>query len=306
LEEIEIFILCRDRPDYSRISIESVLKNSNQAKIIISDNSISNVIEKMCLVSFPNISYRKRSNLDPIAHLKVIVEESKSDYLVMFHDDDVMKENYIEKMISLFKSNDQLIAIGSNADKIDENGNVIGSFFKKSNNGLLITNKNRMLLPYMTLGKEFDEFAPFPSYIYKTKRICSEMFRTNDGGNHADLSFLLKVLNNGKIYWTYEKLIQYRVHQHNGSSVIPVIQKISLFNYIKKNIITHNESNLLLDFRFRIWLPWLKFRLKNQKKIARKELIVFKFLFFHFLKIFFTRPAVILYHFLRLLNKQFK
>lgn len=300
-EEIEIFILCRDRPYYSKLAINSVLNNSSKAKIIISDNSESDLIEKMCLEFFPDLSYRRRSNLDPISHLKVIVKEAKSEYLVMFHDDDIMKHNYLEVMLSTFKSNNEIIAIGSNAEIIDENGSVTGIFFKQKNNnkGIEITNKDNLLLPYVTLGKEFDKFAPFPSYIYKTKYISSEMFEINDGSNHADLSFLMKVLNKGKIYWTNETLIQYRIHKQNGSNSIPIIQKISLYNYLIRKEKINKKSNQMIDFRFRIWFPWLKFRLIKQITISRKERVVFIFLFTHLLKIILTRPLVIYYQFNR-------
>ena len=118
-KNIQIYILSRNRPNYLRVALDSLLKqNHSQIKfeIIVSDSSDNDDVCKMIDRDYAqkNIKYiRRNSPLRAIDHINLVVSELNSEYSVIFHDDDILHPDYMTVMSSFLSKNDAA-AIGCN------------------------------------------------------------------------------------------------------------------------------------------------------------------------------------------------
>ncbi len=233
-ERIEIYISTRNRPDTILKSLDSVLNQTyKNIEIIVSDNSTNDTTYELLInhKDFNKIKYIKRNpTFDCFSqHLNQIRKEIKTNYYMIFHDDDEMLPNMVEVLYNNIKKDSTIAAIGSNAYTI-RYGKKKGLFFK-SNHDVTIKEQDDLIYRYCS-GKEF--IAPFPSYLYNKELVGKLENIYSHGGMYSDASFLVDLLNNGKILILRKPLMNwyiYRVclsHSHNYE------QYFSLINYFQK------------------------------------------------------------------------
>ena len=97
---IEAFILTYNRKDFLKDSINSLLMQSiGDIDITIMDNgSVDGTEEfvKTLQKEHPNIYYHKRIYNDPFENMNDAVNLAKKDYMMLFHDDDILHPDYIK------------------------------------------------------------------------------------------------------------------------------------------------------------------------------------------------------------------
>jgi len=60
---LQLFVLCRNRPDFARQPIQSAARQTvNRFELVISDNSNDNSVESLVRSEFPDLEYRRRTN----------------------------------------------------------------------------------------------------------------------------------------------------------------------------------------------------------------------------------------------------
>ena len=122
---VDIYIITRNRDNYFNEAIKSILNlNYKNFNIIISDNSTNKNISNIFNKKYNNnkIKYIKRDkNFELFEHIKCVFNESESQYLVIFHDDDVLERDYLNISMKYFKDYHKICAIGVNGIIIDEN-----------------------------------------------------------------------------------------------------------------------------------------------------------------------------------------
>ena len=120
--KIQIYILSRNRPDYLKESLNSVLSQNDcgvDLEIIVSDNSSNDDVQNMIYKEYPR-SYKfkyvkRRAALSGGNHHRAIVNETTSDYVVLFHDDDILLPDYLTKVVAAISDYPNVSAIGCNA-----------------------------------------------------------------------------------------------------------------------------------------------------------------------------------------------
>ena len=118
-QNIQFYILSRNRPDYLRVTLDSLLKQNHSLikfEIIISDSSDNEDVYKMINEDYAhkNIRYIKRIGVTShMGHTQLVVSELNSEYSVIFHDDDILHPDYMTVMSSFLSKNDAA-AIGCN------------------------------------------------------------------------------------------------------------------------------------------------------------------------------------------------
>jgi hypothetical protein len=295
--KLQIYILCRDRPDYAVQAIESVIKSSTPStQVIVSDNSESDLIQNICHVKFPSIRYiRRPSPRTSAGHFKAILNEATSEYLVLFHDDDIMSANYVATLLPYIEANTLLSAVGCNAEIIDENGKATGKFFLNNlNEPLTLSNSSQFMAPYLLGNIRSKGAAPFPSYIYRRKHLKKSFVNHEHGGKYSDVSFLLKILHKSDMVWHPEPLMFYRIHKSNDSAVESITDRLSLIRYLIKHEGFDRKSLEIRCFKFTYWTIWWR----NKHKIINffipngsREKIIFRFLAFTCIKLLFSDSA---------------
>lgn len=291
--KIRLCLQTHNRPQYAILALDSLINQlNNKHEIYISDNSSNSDFYNIFIEKYsniPNIKYVfRQSNLTAIQHFNKLIEESSNfDFVMFFHDDDILFPNYLDYILkSKFLSDVNVAAIGINAFKML--GNVKTKkpiIFTKSN--ITINSKLKLVDHYFNL--EYSGAAPFPGYLYRVKSILNFNLQKDDGGKYSDLSFLIRLLEFGNIEWLCEPLMYYRLHNNNDSNFIVNEDRLALREYLKKyKLLTKNTES---DYDMTINYEKLKF---HQIKTYVFFCFVLKFLIFNIInlrihKIIFAR-----------------
>jgi glycosyltransferase involved in cell wall biosynthesis len=293
--DIRVCILTRNRYQYLRRALDSALSQKNvEISIIISDNSDkdNHETENMMMHDFNNVEYIRRS--PPISmekHFQTVLRECKEKYLIIFHDDDIMKENFIDVLLKEIKKDDKIIAVGCNAQIINDSGitnmSLMGRFRKK----IIINSAESMANYFFSLWGI--KPAPFSSYIFNARLIKAEFFNWKHGGIHFDVSFLLKAVRQNNIVWIPDCLMYYRTHANNVGGKEYINDRIGLLRYVWSHTEYARHSIVTTQYRYMAWKRWYeKYRYAKNKAHPYREKIVRKFLIATKLK-FILIPSVI-------------
>lgn len=234
--KLAVYLLSYNRPEFIDEAIQSVLNQDYlDFELIVSENSptekIYNSLKKYS--DYSKFKAIKRSpSLPVLDHFNLIINESKDyEYLMMFHDDDVMIEGCLSKLMNLIESNSELSAVCGNA-YIIENGIKTIKLISKS---LIKTETVK------TQEQLFDTYVfkklthpPFPGYIYRRNKIENLQLIDSEAGKYSDVVFLLKAIQNSHFYWTPDITMYYRLHSGNDSNQISLIQTYRLCLYLVK------------------------------------------------------------------------
>ena len=278
---IQLFILSRDRPIMLKQALESMLhqeKASAEVEIIVSDNSITDDVTTLISRDYPTNQGFKYIKRDPPLsakdHYAAVISEASEDYTVIFHDDDLMQENYIKTISSFIGSNKDVVLVGGNGIQfVDGACDDQGQRIVFTDKVLFFSTKKDFLLQYLVGSKGV---PPFPGYIYKTSALKKLDVFSLSGGKYADVVLLSEMLNFGKAVYLPNILMSYRIHSNNDSGYENIADRISLLNYISRQGIDKNNPRAAL-FRVRFWSKWI---LKQKKfhVFGWREYIVCKFI----------------------------
>lgn len=286
MEFLTIYILCYNRPDYARQSIQSVLNQTNQSfKLIVSDQSSNDAVTLMMKEEFPNVDYiRRPSTVKHLEHFNLCIEEARSDYYCLFHDDDIMYPNFVEVMHKLLLDYPTAAAYGCNA-KVERCGKLEPRlFFRSFRKHELIDSPRNMAERYFSRAQS--GIAPCPCYIYNRRLVGDSKFLV-DGGKYADVALPLDILQKGFIVWLNEPLMTYRIHHNNVSNSESLRDRLRFLGYLKKNRLILGK-NLLKDYRCSFIYKKI---VKSNKTISPKRLRVATSFLNNYRWTLYTRPS---------------
>ncbi|MEZ4814791.1 MAG: glycosyltransferase family A protein [Bdellovibrionota bacterium] len=286
--KIKAFVMCYNRPKYLAESLDSLLNQSYQnIEIIVSDNSTSNSCNEV-LKNYASNSQikiiRRCPSLPALEHFNILLKEAAdSQYFMIFHDDDVLKKEALEKMILEFQ-NPNVVAVSCNAFKL-YNNRLSQELFIQDKTTITISQPEELIRRYL---KPFPGHAPFPSYLYNSSAVQNISLSKKRGGKHSDLIFLLDLISNGKLVMLSEPLMSYRIHSGNDSNTHDLRSTFSLIRKIKKYSIS---THLINEFKFKFLL---KYYLQNKKKASIVLNWKLGILFKSTLAYFATHPLVLI------------
>lgn len=247
MSTLTLFILCRNRPDFTRLTLRSILAQTDMDfDLIISDNSTGDEVERMVNIEFPKVNYRRRvPPLPYLAHFNQCIEEAHGDYFCLFHDDDLMHPNFVRQMKLVLDAHPGAVACSSNA-QIETMGKIeTRTSFRALNRLEWITSPRDLARRYFARSQS--GIAPFPAYVYR-KRLVDDVRLPVDGGKYADVTLLLDLAARGPMVWLNETLMTYRVHGGNIGSGENLHDRLRFLAYIKKNLKVLGKD-LLADYR---------------------------------------------------------
>nr|WP_246559443.1 glycosyltransferase family 2 protein [Geoanaerobacter pelophilus] len=251
-----IYILCHNRPDFARQTIQSVLGQSSQAfELIVSDNSSNDDVGLMLGDEFPDVTYIRRAPmLQPLEHFNRCIEEAQTDYFCLFHDDDVMSQDYVEEMEKCLEAYPLAIALGCNA-KIESFGKLEArSSFRSFRQHEIIKSPQDLARRYFSGAQS--GIAPFPGYLYNRQLVADERLPV-EGGKYADVTWLLNLAGKGSVVWINKPLMTYRIHGSSDGTVESLRDRLRFLGYLKKNR-TILGNGVLSDYRSFIYKKFLK------------------------------------------------
>jgi glycosyltransferase involved in cell wall biosynthesis len=255
--KLSIVIHCHNRPAYAKVAIESALQQTNRDfKLVISDNSTNDETGDLVRTQFPQVDYRRRPpTLPAIEHFNFNIAEANTDFICLFHDDDVMTPDFVDVMLKTIESYPQAVAYSCNADIINEQGAITGACFESSSRYVVVNS------PRALAGRYFSRypngFAPFPAYIYRTSTVKTLPLNSQSAGKYSDLTWLLDLSKVGAIVWNTRKLMHYRIHATNDGGIESSKGRFKLLGYLKKNRSSVGQA-IINDYRFFLYKKFCK------------------------------------------------
>ncbi|MCP1289068.1 glycosyltransferase family 2 protein [Chromobacterium sp. S0633] len=291
LKTVDIYILSHNRPNFIAEAIDSVKKQTLQEyNLYISDNSTTDDVERIIRQQYGDVIYIRRSNsLSALAHFKTIIEESTAEFLVMFHDDDVMMPRYLETLLGIITSDNDIAAVGCNG-RILQNSRLTKTILLQKTDGIKIINSGGEL--FLQYCSPIDHVAPFPGYMYRSSKIKGLYLNSEYGGKHSDVSFLMQVAQRGKIIWSYAPLIQYRIHGSNDSSTIHIKQQASLLGFVYQNTKIQKKDHAIKIYKLKYLLHWWRCNKNSKNKVFAKRIIL-KAITLRLISAYLCRPHIL-------------
>jgi glycosyltransferase involved in cell wall biosynthesis len=286
LIKLTIFIHCHNRPAYARRTIESVLNQTNQDfRLVISDNSSNDELCSLVQSQFPDLDYRRRSpSLSALDHFNTNISEADTEFLCLFHDDDLMEPGYVDAMLKTIALYPNAVAYSCNAQIIDDEGLAIGRSFESRDAFIVIEN------PRALVGRYFSRYpngiAPFPAYIYRSDIVKRIPINAQTGGKYSDVAWLTEISKCGTIVWNSEQLLRYRIHATNDGGFESLRDRLRLLGYLKTNS-SFVGSPIINDYRFFLYKKLYQTGLVGRKFPSRYEKFFYRYLLMYRIKRFF-------------------
>jgi GT2 family glycosyltransferase len=280
-KRVQIFILSRDRVDYLRKSLQSVMDSAQHvAEVIVSDNSTNEDVRKMMELEFPSIQVIAHNPpLPALMHFNHLIDIATAEFFMLFHDDDILLPMAIEESLRALDANQIAVACAHNSQILNVNRPMVKTLMGNFLSPREIKNPVNLLSYYMEIGPIGP--AAFPSYVYRSKLVQKTRLNFEEAGKYSDVTFLVKLLQNGSLLWLPQVLMQTRIHADNDSRIENVGARMRLLRYACSHHRIPRKGSLATSYRYRIWLRWwlqhLPFLLKRP---STQRLASIKFLLY--------------------------
>lgn len=289
---VQVFVLAHNRPQLLRETLHSILSQDyDKLELIVSDNSTNDSVQQMVASEFVNqLVYQRNSPaLPPISHFNKLLKEADGDYLVLFHDDDLMLPNFVRTLLSFLEQNQNYSAAAPNAYLRLENRQTKRAFYPMAPPVYDVINGTEMARHYLDVGLFR---MPFPGYMYRTDMIHGIFLNDEEGGKHADVSFLIKVAVAAPVAWIGLPLFEYRIHQGNDSWKEDVPARLKLLRFIYRATTIPKKSSLVNTYRLAFWFLWWRAGLGKRMSWRRK--VILRFLLINLLTLPLRQPILML------------
>jgi glycosyltransferase involved in cell wall biosynthesis len=271
MSTFSIFVLCHNRPDYARQTLRSILEQTDRDfRLIVSDNSSNDEVERMVKAEFPHLDYRRRvPMLFHIAHFNRCIDEAEGEYFCLFHDDDLMHPDFIKRMKQELALHPQVVACGCNA-RLETMGRM------EQRTSFRALGELEKIGSARDLGQRYfaraqSGIAPFPGYVYRRSAV-SELRLEVEGGKYTDVTWLLRLAMKGPLVWLNEPLMTYRIHGGNDGKVESPRDRLRFLRFMKRHQ-SELGRDLLADYRASfIYKPMVSSDSTARRKIARRFL----------------------------------
>lgn len=266
---VSVCIPTFNNANFIKPMLDSIIKQTyKNIEIIVVDNASTDRTREI-VESYRDgrISYQRNSEtIHCLSNWNLCIELANSEFVAIYHSDDIYDPGIIEKEIEVLNNNPFLGAVFCLDNIIDENGKFVRSGVNLPSQ--LSKNKNtgfKELFPLML--KHFPSFLIAPTFMAR-KNIFDNvgLFNTEkfgaSTGSAGDTDLWLRISQKYDIAVINERLIQRRVSIHQGSNLYSITKvtranHFSVLDYIldtqyhkdkvKNNIYNQYEFNKFID-----------------------------------------------------------
>jgi len=194
---------------YLGFAIESVLNQTyKEFELLIVDDGSSDSTKQFCekYLSDDRVKYIYQDNKGLAGARNTGIANSQGRYICFLDDDDVWKEDKLQKQVEFFEKNPNVGMIYTNLELIDEVGKIIGYQKHKANGDI-----------YKELF--FENIIDAPSSCMIKKEVFEKVGNFKEWMKSAeDYELWFRIAKEYKIYSINEPLVEYRVHQNKMST----------------------------------------------------------------------------------------
>lgn len=252
-QKVTVFLLSSNREAYIGSAIEGVLRQTyKNFQLVILDNFSTDKTEEI-VKSFSDerIHFIQRHSPVESPNYRYAFHICSTKYLVILHDDDIIEETYLEKVLKKIEEN-HFVAVSTSARIIDENGFLTGGKIKTSDD---IVYEGDMYL------EKFFSATPvsivFPTAIYE-KEYYGELenfFNISAGQARDQYIWFQTERFGGRFCMLTEPLIQYRIHSNQDSVINGGIMDLQLMDaLLNEPYYAKKMENYQENIRQRIWI----------------------------------------------------
>jgi glycosyltransferase involved in cell wall biosynthesis len=285
--KLSIVIHCHNRAAYAKYAIESALQQTNRDfKLVISDNSTNDETWDLVRAQFPQIDYHRRpSTLPAIEHFNLNIAEADTDFVCLFHDDDLMTPSFVDAMLKTIDEHPYAVAYSCNAHVINGDGaTTTGKCFESSDSYVVINTPRALAGRYFS--RHPNGFAPFPAYIYRCSVVKNLPLNSQIAGKYSDFTWLIELSKTGKIVWNSQKLMQYRIHANNDGGIESSKGRFKLLGFLKRNNQAVGQA-IINDYRFFLYKKFCKSGASDHQFSTRVITLFHRYLLVYRFKRFF-------------------
>jgi glycosyltransferase involved in cell wall biosynthesis len=278
--DIDIFVLTYNRVNLISDTLNSFLNQTiKNLPITVIDNGSNDGTKEFVINNYPNIDYiREDVNIGPEI-FKKIKNYIKRPLLIVFHDDDLISENYIETVLEKYNQYPDLNLILSYTRLANDFTNI--SIDNGNKDNYILTRHSSKLAKLFFLELPI----PFCSAIYKSNIFIQNNIEIKNYGKIFDRAFLINCIkNNGKLLILKSKFIVTRIHDLQDTKSIstgPFDHELIKLASLYKSELNFKLSyqilwNSLIVTKIFLWDEWInnnsniqtKFNLFNKFKEA--------------------------------------
>jgi glycosyltransferase involved in cell wall biosynthesis len=209
---------------YISLTLESILSQTyKNLEIIVSDNcSTDNTIEivkKFVLKDYRIKLSINKTNLGFSANSNALINLASSEFIAIFHSDDIYDKNIIHEQLEFLSLNPNLAGCFTLGKMINDKGRIIRNrfFLNKTNT------KNNIVINFDSYIRNLFIFGG-SSFICPTAFIRKSIYNSTGLYNEnlrfiEDQDMYLRILENHDMGIISKELIHYRVHFNQGSAI---------------------------------------------------------------------------------------
>ncbi|TFH92995.1 glycosyltransferase [Vibrio ouci] len=242
-------------------TLESISRQTyKNIEIIVGDNASSDDTERLVddfkkTSGLEIIYYKNENNLGYSGNCNKLIKQAKGEFVAIYHSDDIYHDRIVEHQVSLLLENKEVAGCFTNYSYIDEKGNdtTRGCQFEVNNSWMTIFNHDDYIVNIL------DKFRnPFfcPSSLVR-----KDIYQTVGGYNERikfieDQDMWIRILENNSMAVINKKLVKYRIHEAQGSSVYTNINRKSespMISHIRSYLLEkYGEERYTISYKFKV------------------------------------------------------
>ena len=264
---ITLRIMSYNRPDYLKEALDSAFDQTDPFESIeVYDNGSRPEVLRFLDEYGRGIKIRRFSPNSKTTWECAFGDSCKSDFLCVFHDDDVLYQSFVFASLAAFRANPGLAAHSCNGVRIDPSGSPGHSLFPNLDRDISLRSPPE--LAFWCL----DRCVPFGPTVYRQDSYLQERLSSVwCYGRSADIAFQFLLLRDGQILLSKTPLYGCRVHGENDSHNLGFAEFEEVSRIFDENLSQYPaQRNEICLIRSRQYLEkWLNAWLAGEPKLPR-------------------------------------
>lgn len=280
--KLEIFILTYNRKEFLKKSIQSIINSSyKDVKLTIIDNASVDGTDELLLKfkeNYSNIYSIRQSKCSKTAwyNIQTAIKNANSEYVMIFHDDDVLHFQYIEAVLDILNSENDVDLICSARNVFTDEKDVQQIKYKNIRYKIY---KDKLDFASIVFINKFGKDLCFPNIVYKTQNFKNiiEEYQAQKYGKIGDKVLALETVKNGKCIFINNKMMNYRQHANQDTyseGTGPFDEEIINFmQYFKDLLKGRLYSKFIYNIHSLYWIKSLNkwgYKGRNLQILAKK------------------------------------
>ena len=239
---LTIALTTYNRPDFLYESIKSILNQTfRDFDLLILDNGstkeTSSVIDSFNDTRISCV----RNQTNDLEFVNNAFSYTKNNFLMIFHDDDIMEPTMLEEMIKIIEGDKEINTISSSINLINSDSKNLKKIRPRIINDKVWT-KNGFIKQYLFSG----DIIPCPSTIFRSSIIKKYDLKYDwKVGPAVDLFLFFQInLIRGKMVLLKKPLLNYRIHVNQGSEQKRIELEMQVRQYMFRLLQENNLHSL--------------------------------------------------------------